>query len=178
MPLIGGTSCVNRPKPGGDKFGVTRRAVLSRLSLVRARATDTSWDTFGMPRTILVDNASEFPRRGAHSRLRRIPNRLDVPARRETPIRGSHRAAHLKHASSVGRTTGSRAIFRSRYRSGARIWSQAPQTRQVARLACQSSIGQAPSHSTIRLKALMHDACHDVPPFGYTPTVTCELHLR
>ena len=60
MPLLGGTSRVNRPKPGGDKCGVTRRAVLSRLSLVRARATDTSWDTFGMPRTILVDNGSEF----------------------------------------------------------------------------------------------------------------------
>jgi hypothetical protein len=72
-------------------------AVLPKLPSAAAPATDTSWDMFGMPRTILVDNGFGIPRRGAHSRLRRIRNRLDVPARRETPIRGSHRAAHRHH---------------------------------------------------------------------------------
>jgi hypothetical protein len=28
------------------------------------------------------------------------------------------------------------------------------------------------------LKALRHEDCHDASPFGYTPTVTCELQLR
>src|SRR6202166_2188906 len=35
-------------------------AVLPKLPSAAAPETDTSWDMFGMPKTILVDNGSEF----------------------------------------------------------------------------------------------------------------------
>ena len=68
-------------------------AVLPKIRSAAASATEMSWNLYGIPKTILVDNDAEFHGE-ALTRGAPIQDRPDLPACHKTPIWGTHRTTH------------------------------------------------------------------------------------